>query len=224
MPTATVTQLSAKYLKYLDKADLTGNDASDLDAFEAALNEVMPRIYQMGLWRDMLTTLTEVDVSSGTYVLDDPYDCILSAILGDDPTIINSVWHDYRLFGEPSEGSSSTTLMGGFIDDGYNASGKRVYRVGPVDSTTKATLLVRRKWVDVDAGANTVYIPNDATIIKHALLGKLAEDNADVERADYHWGTAQRLMEADLDSYRGGARPKLHLAPDGIGGGMAGMY
>mgnify|MGYP003644107706 CR=1 FL=1 len=224
MPTETVVNLNDKYSKYLDKADLTGLDPADLNAFEAALNEIMPRIYHMGLWRDMLTTLTDVDVSSGTYVLAAEYDSILSAILGDNPTIINSVWHDYRLFGEPSTSSTATTLMGGFIDDGYNDGGNRVYRVGPVDSTSTATLLVRRRWVDVTAGTNTVYIPNDATIIKHALLGKLAEDNADVERADYHWGTAQRLMEADLDSYRGGAKPKLHLAPDGIGGGMAGMY
>ena len=53
---------------------------------------------------------------------------------------------------------------------------------------------------------------------------KLAEDNADVQRAEYHWQTAQKLIEADLDSYRGGARPKMVIAPEGVGSGMGGMY
>ena len=83
---------------------------------------------------------------------------------------------------------------------------------------------MRRKYVYVEENDDLVFIPNDATIIKHALLGKLSEDNADVQRAEYHWQTAQKLIEADLDSYRGGARPKVQVAPEGVGSGMSGMY
>ena len=231
MPSSRVDNLEVKYMKYLDAATRANTD------FWNALNEVMPRVYMMGFWRDTMETLTEVDVSKGVYILPVGYDSILGAILNDGPTALYSLWHDYRIFGEPSTTSASelTTLMGGFIDDGYATTdpynddaaispSRRRYRVGNVSSDTKATLLLSRQWVDVGANDDGVYIPNDATIIKHALLGKLSEDNADIERAEYHWQTAQKLMEFDLDSYRGGARPKVHIAPEGVGSGMSGMY
>ena len=229
MPTATVSELRTKYVGYLDAG--TVSDAN----FRAALDEVMPRVYMMGFWRDMMTTLEEQDVSSGYFTLpaDDAdtgigYDSILHAILDDGPIGLHSIWHDYRLFGEPtvaSKAAGNTANMAGVFDDGYTGTaGRRRYRIAPVTSTTKATFLMRRKYVDVEENDDLVFIPNDATIIKHALLGKLSEDNADVQRAEYHWQTAQKLIEADLDSYRGGARPKVQVAPEGVGSGMRGMY
>ena len=183
-----------------------------------------------------MTTLVEQDVSSGYFTLpaDDAstgvgYDSILAAILDDSPTVLYSVWHDYRMFGEPSVASKAagnTSNMAGVFDDGYSGDGgRRRYRISPVDTDTKATLLLRRKYVPVSTeDDDLVYIPNEATVIKHGLLGKLAEDNADVQRAEYHWQTAQKLLEADIDSYRGGARPKVTIAPEGVGSGMSGMY
>ena len=228
MPTSSVANLRTKYRGYLDAGAATDAD------FRNALDEIMPRIYQMGFWRDMMTTLEEQDVSSGYFTLpaDDAstgvgYDSVLAAILDDSPTVLYSIWHDYRMFGEPSTTAASdvTSLMAGVFDDGYSgAGGRRRYRISPVDSDTKATLLMKRKWVDVAIDAHLVFLPNDSTIIKHGLLGKLAEDNADVQRAEYHWQTAQRLLEADIDSYRGGARPKVTIAPEGVGSGMSGMY
>ena len=229
MPTSSVANLRTKYRGYLDAGAATDAD------FRNALDEVMPRIYQMGFWRDMMTTLVEQDVSSGYFTLpaDDAstgvgYDSILAAILDDSPTVLYSVWHDYRMFGEPSVASKAagnTSNMAGVFEDGYSgASGRRRYRISPVDTDTKATLLMKRKWVDVAIDAHLVFLPSDSTIIKHGLLGKLAEDNADVQRAEYHWQTAQKLLEADIDSYRGGARPKVTIAPEGVGSGMSGMY
>jgi len=242
MPTATVTELSTKYLGYLDAG------AAEPADFRIALDEVMPRIYMMGFWRDMMTTLIEQDVSSGYFTLPADseatgtgggahstgigYDSILHAILDDSPTVLYSIWHDYRMFGEPSVASKAagdTSNMAGVVDDGYSgADGRRRYRISPVGTTTKATFLMRRKYAPVSTTvintADLVYIPNDVTVIKHGLLGKLAEDNADVQRAEYHWQTAQKLLEADIESYRGGARPKLHIAPEGVGSGMSGMY
>ena len=156
------------------------------------------------------------------------YECILHAILDDDPTVLYSMWHDYRLFGEPSTTSiaaGDTSLMAGVFDDGYSgADGLRRYRISPVDSDTKATFLMKRQYVEVSHNSHKVFIPNDPSVIKHAVLGKLAEDNADIQRAEYHWQTCQKLLDADLDSYRGGARPKLNIAPEGVGSGMSGMY
>lgn len=228
MPTGQVGTLKGKYSQYLD-----AGAATDADWYKA-LNEVMPRIYHMGFWRDMMTTLEEQDVSSGYFTLpaDDAstgvgYDSILHAILDDSPTALFSIWHDYRIFGEPSATAASdvTSLSVGVYDDGYSgAGGRRRYRISPVDSTTKATFLMKRKWVDVAIDDHYVFLPNDPSVIKHALLGKLAEDNADVQRAEYHWQTCQKLIDADLDSYRGGARPRPYIAPSGPGGRVVGMY
>jgi hypothetical protein len=99
----------------------------------------------------------------------------------------------------------------------------RRFRVGGTDSTSSAHMLLKRKWVDVDSTSDLVHMPSNA-ILKHALLGKLAEDNADLQRAQYHWGTVSQLLESDTDSYRGAAKPTLHVAPNGVGGGMSGMY
>ena len=241
MPTGQVGTLKGKYSQYLD-----AGAATDADWYKA-LNEVMPRVFHMGFWRDMMTSLEEQDVSSGYFTLpaDDAstgvgYDSILHAILDDSPTALFSIWHDYRLFGEPSATAAAdvTSLSVGVYDDGYTSfddyadggSGeaidpaRRKYRISPVNSITKATFLMRRKWVHVSLSSHKAFVPNDKSVIKHALLGKLAEDNADVERAEYHWQTAQKLIDADLDSYRGGASPRPYIAPSGPGGRVVGMY
>lgn len=48
--------------------------------------------------------------------------------------------------------------------------------------------------------------------IKHALLGRIAEDNADLERANYHWGVCEKLLDEDLGSHFGLAKPTIRLA------------
>jgi|TARA_R100000234_G_scaffold28653_1_gene16517 hypothetical protein len=245
MPKGQVGTIKSKFSQYLD-----AGAATDADWY-IALNEVMPRIYHMGFWRDMMTTLEEQDVSKGLYILPEDnattgvgYDSILHAILDDSPTDLFSIWHDYRIFGEPHTTAAAdvTSLSVGVYDDGYTSfdaytspesnggkgaaidPARRRYRIAPVDSTTKATFLMKRKWVDVSSNSHYVFLPNDPSVIKHALLGKLAEDNADVQRAEYHWQTCQKLLDADLDSYRGGARPRPNIAPSGPGGTILGMY
>lgn len=242
MPAVTAEDLQSKYQKYLDASLQTG-----AVEFRKALNEIMPRIYNMGFWRDMLTTLEEQPVHKGVYILPEDvastgvgYDSILSCILDDDPMPLYSMWHDYRRFGEPSTTASATytSHMAGVIDDGFTSfddyandgSGaaidpaRRKYRISPVDSDTKATFLMKRKYVDVSADSHRVFVPNDPSVLKHAFLGKLSEDNADIQRAEYHWQTCQRLLDADLDSYRGGAKPVLQISPNGAGGAIRGMY
>ena len=59
MPSSRVDNLEVKYMKYLDAATRANTN------FWNALNEVMPRVYMMGFWRDTMETLTEVDVSKG---------------------------------------------------------------------------------------------------------------------------------------------------------------
>tara|TARA_R100001163_G_C5059322_1_gene196014 strand:- start:1276 stop:2238 length:963 start_codon:yes stop_codon:yes gene_type:complete len=99
----------------------------------------------------------------------------------------------------------------------------RRYRIGGTNSSSSAHVLLKRRWENVDGTSDLVYIPSNA-ILKHALLGKLSEDNADIQRATYHWGLVSQLLESDTDSFRGSAKPTLRIAPDGVGAGMSGMY
>ena len=99
----------------------------------------------------------------------------------------------------------------------------RRFRIGNTGATSSAHMLLKRRWVDVDSTSDLVHMPSNS-ILKHALLGKLGEDNADLQRAEYHWSSVAKLLEADSDSYRGAAKPTLHIAPDGVGAGMSGMY
>lgn len=109
------------------------------------------------------------------------------------------------------------------INTSNGSSRYRRFRVGGTDSSSQAHMLLKRRWVDVDSSNDLVHIPS-SSILKHALLGKLAEDNSDIQRAAYHWGVVKELLEEDTDSYRGAAKPTLHIAPNGVGGGMSGMY
>lgn len=115
------------------------------------------------------------------------------------------------------------------IPSGQGEIRYRRYRIGGTDSNSSAHILTKRRWVSLDIHSNSdlsedpVYVPDDA-IVKHALLGKLAEDNADVQRAAYHWSVCEKLLEEDTDSFRGSAKPTLRIAPQGVGSGMMGMY
>ena len=51
--------------------------------------------------------------------------------------------------------------------------------------------------------------------IKHGLLGMLAEDNADLERAQYHWTICRQILDEELGAARGSAKPKLKISPSG---------
>jgi len=115
------------------------------------------------------------------------------------------------------------------IPSGQGEIRYRRYRVGGTNSDSSAHLLLKRRFVslnidiDTDSSEDPIHVPEDA-IVKHALLGKLSEDNGDIQRAEYHWGVCSRLLEKDTDSFRGAAKPSLHVAPNGVGSGMRGMY
>ena len=127
----------------------------------------------------------------------------------------------------PSDATKNVILAD--IPSGQGEIRYRRYRIGGANTTSSAHVLTKRRWVPLDIHSNSdlsedpVYVPDDA-IVKHALLGKLSEDNADIQRATYHWGVCEKLLEEDSDSFRGAAKPTLHIAPGGVGAGMSGMY
>ena len=47
--------------------------------------------------------------------------------------------------------------------------------------------------------------------IKHGLLGLMSEDSGDVERSGYHWGMAGKILDQELASLFGLAKPTLRF-------------
>jgi len=93
---------------------------------------------------------------------------------------------------------------------GYDVVRYRRFRVGGARSATYVHLLVKLGWQTVSASGDIVRLGN-ISAWKHALLGKLAEDNADVERASYHWGACRQLLDDEIGSARGAAIPKINI-------------
>ena len=81
-------------------------------------------------------------------------------------------------------------------------------------STQNVKLLLKRAWQPVLTQDDIMHLGN-LNAIKHGLLGMLAEDNADLERAQYHWTICRQLLDEELDAARGAAKPKLTVKPAG---------
>jgi len=91
----------------------------------------------------------------------------------------------------------------------------RRYRISNDDNKTiSIRCLLKRKFKPFVSDSDVVFL-SSLPAIKHALLGNIAEDNADLERANYHWGVCQKLLDQQLDASRGAAKPKLLFVADG---------
>jgi len=77
-------------------------------------------------------------------------------------------------------------------------------------------LLLKRKFKKLLDSTDIVY-PSSLNAIKHAMLGSIAEDNADLERANYHWGACRVILDEQLDAHRGAAKPSIKFDPSGVG-------
>jgi hypothetical protein len=75
---------------------------------------------------------------------------------------------------------------------------------------TTVHLLLKRACPDNLVDSTIIHLGN-INALKHALLGRIAEDNADVQRAEYHWSVVEKLLDAELDAHRGAAKPKMML-------------
>lgn len=106
----------------------------------------------------------------------------------------------------------ATTLA---IVRGDGVSRYRRFRFANPSAVTRGIrLLLKRLWEPVFVESDFIYLGN-INAIKHGLLGLLAEDNADLERAQYHWSICKQLLEDELDETRGAVKPKIRLAPAG---------
>lgn len=112
------------------------------------------------------------------------------------------------------------------VEDEYETSlatvrgdGIARYRRFRFSNTANATrvvrLLLKRSWETVFTEDDFIYLGN-LNAIKHGLLGMIAEDNGDLERAQYHWTICRQLLDEELDEARGSAKPKLRIMPAGV--------
>jgi hypothetical protein len=111
----------------------------------------------------------------------------------------------------PTDGTSTTLA----VVKGDGVARYRRFRFHNSDSSTKnVKLLLKRAWQPVLTQDDILHLGN-LNAIKHGLLGMLAEDNADLERAQYHWTICRQLLDEELDAARGAAKPKLTVKPAG---------
>lgn len=107
--------------------------------------------------------------------------------------------------------SSVATLNAGTDTPRY-----RRFRVSGARDDTYVHILAKRAWETVSASTDIVHLGN-LSAWKHALLGKVAEDNANVEHAEYHWTVCKRILDDELNAAMGGAIPVPTLSFGGTG-------
>lgn len=113
-------------------------------------------------------------------------------------------------------GSSPTTVGLTTVGPGNGVCRFRRYRVPQATADSYVHVLCKRQFLPVEKDSDIVYINNIAAL-KHALLAIVAEDNADLERSEIHWGKCRQILDEQLDQYRGPARPSLNLQMNGEG-------
>lgn len=87
----------------------------------------------------------------------------------------------------------------------------RRYRVqGSIDGETEIVALLKRKHIAVSRDEDVIFI-SSVNALKHGLLAILAENNADVERATYHWQECFGLLDEDLGSANAGHKPIIKV-------------
>lgn len=93
----------------------------------------------------------------------------------------------------------------------------------PSSATQEIFLLLKRAFVPIMDESDIVYLGN-VNAIKSGILATTAEDNADIERANYHWQVCKQLLEEEKDAYRGGARQTMRVDPYSGNGTPYNMY
>lgn len=110
MPARTVGQLAALLSSYTPAAGIG-------PAFTECLNQVLERVYSMGLWQDM-TYEVDLPLQDGRVSLPPEADTILYYLFNDAPLAkIRPLWYDYKALGRV-EGHGTTAS--GLVDDGFH--------------------------------------------------------------------------------------------------------
>jgi hypothetical protein len=93
----------------------------------------------------------------------------------------------------------------------------RRFRVSGARENDDVRVLLKRKPPVLANDNDIVYIGN-ANALKHGLLAVIAEDNADLERAQYHWTECVRIFNEELGLLDVGHQFAVNLDLTGHGG------
>jgi hypothetical protein len=155
----------------------------------------------------------------------------LSSIAFGNANEINAV-SEIRFDGVPSNIQIFAIESGLTVDDKLvlaEGRGDQIFRYRryrtktPSNDTQEIFLLLKRAFVTIMDESDVVYLGN-VNCIKHGILATTAEDNADIERANYHWQVCKQLLEDEKDAYRGGARQTVRVDPYSGNGTPYNMY
>lgn len=112
---------------------------------------------------------------------------------------------------EATDGTNTYTLAEGRGD--FVARYRRFRTSSPSNGDTqKVFLLLKRAFLPLMSESDVVYLGN-INAIKCAILATTAEDNADIERSNYHWQVCRQLLEEEKDANRGAARQVFTIDP-----------
>tara|TARA_R110002020_G_scaffold220074_1_gene427918 strand:+ start:3043 stop:4062 length:1020 start_codon:yes stop_codon:yes gene_type:complete len=132
---------------------------------------------------------------------------------------VKLLWVEYP---EPA-GGEVTLVAADNLQQANQVTRYRRYRVSNNESKAMSLrLLLKRKFRQLLSSTDVVYV-SSLSAIKHAMLGNTAEDNADLERANYHWGVCRSILDEQLDAHRGAAKPLVKFDPSGVGDYTANM-
>ncbi len=116
-----------------------------------------------------------------------------------------------RLILEATDGTNTYTLAEGRGD--FVARYRRFRTSAPSNGQTqKIFLLLKRAFLPLMEENDVVYLGN-LNAIKNSILATTAEDNADIERSNYHWQLCRQLLDEEKDASRGGARQVFTIDP-----------
>ena len=109
--------------------DVCGSRGATSAQFRKELNLALPRLYNMGMWRDLLFEHV-VTTTASTFTIPDNAESIISALVDPDgsstdysyPNPVRSQHHDYRIAGRNDRAGDHTLSAFGIVDDGYSAT------------------------------------------------------------------------------------------------------
>lgn len=101
-------------------------------------------------------------------------------------------------------------------DGSFGSLAYRVYRVAEADTSGGeiVRMLLKRKHKRIVRDEDVVFVDN-LSALKHAMLGLVAEDNADTDRSVFHWNKCWELFDDELRDYHKSAKPIPEIKPFG---------
>lgn len=184
--------------------------------FLSFLNQVSDRLHKSGQWRG-LRVQRELTIASGYITLEREWESILGVLHQDLPRPILSQMLEFVVNG-PGYVSAEFGIGGWLVDQGENAEGKRVYKIGEKfgERDENVRCLLKRRFNILVAETDEVY-PSNLGALKEGLHAVMMEDASDLQRAELHWKNSLGILNLELEEHHAGEKPVQQSTPDDLG-------